>query len=42
VDLPIRANAKEKDYEYLSPIIKEIEAAQKERADLESMNVQRK
>jgi hypothetical protein len=30
------------DYEYLSPIIKEIEAAAKERADLESMKVQRK
>ncbi|KPI44018.1 Cytochrome b-c1 complex subunit 7 [Cyphellophora attinorum] len=32
----------EDDYEYLTPIIKEIEAAAKERADLESMKVQRK
>ncbi|TAQ91502.1 hypothetical protein B7494_g204 [Chlorociboria aeruginascens] len=32
----------EEDYEYLSPIIREIEAENKERDDLETMSVKRK
>jgi len=41
--LPVEERTKpEDDYAYLSPIIKEIEAEMKERADLESMIVERK
>jgi len=41
--LPVEERTKpEEDYAYLSPIIKEIEAEMKERADLESMTVERK
>ena len=32
----------EEDYQYLSPIIKEIEAEARERADLESLSIKKK